>query len=169
MLHRPSAADIIDVSIRETRADWRWRSIPLHLACVVSTCLSLRQTLREIVWSWDEKGLLFWSELAVLRGDWAHRFDLHPASWKNGHGSDIKLDFSDTWVCKVCSLSSPSYSTFTVACSPTFLAMFTPKGLIPNSFCFFFSISVFTSTVHFKWILWKTSNNLNWIVWRVKF
>lgn len=58
-------------------ADWRWRSIPLHLACVVSTCLGLRQTLREIVWSRDERGLLFWSEPAGLHRDWAHLFDLH--------------------------------------------------------------------------------------------
>lgn len=113
VLHRPSAADIIDVSIRETAADWRWRSIPLHLACVVSTCLSLRQTLGEIVWSWDEKGLFCWSELGGLQRDWAHRFDLHPASRKNGHSSDIRLDFSDTWACKACSLSSPSCLTFT--------------------------------------------------------
>lgn len=48
--HRLGAEDIIDVSIREMAADWWWRSIPLHLACVVSTWLSLRQMLWEIIW-----------------------------------------------------------------------------------------------------------------------
>lgn len=47
---RLGAEDIIDVSIREMAADWWWRSIPLHLACVVSTWLSLRQMLWEIIW-----------------------------------------------------------------------------------------------------------------------
>lgn len=76
VLHWPSVTDVIDVSIRETGADWRGRSIPLHLACVVSTCLGPRQTLREIVWSRDERGLLFSSEPVGLHRDWAHRFDL---------------------------------------------------------------------------------------------
>lgn len=117
VLHRSSAADIIDVSSRETAADWRWRSIPLHLACVVSTRFSLKQTLWEIVWKWDEKKLDSCDESSCsaasgLRRDWARRFDLFPASWKNGHGSHIRLDFSDTWACKARSLSSPSYFTF---------------------------------------------------------
>lgn len=117
-LHRLSAPDIIDVSIRKTGVDWRRRSIPLHLACVVSTCLSLRQTLWEIVWSRDGKGSLFWSASAGLQRDWAHRFDLHPASWKNGHSSDIRVDLTDSWACNACSSPLSSYFKFTyLVCS----------------------------------------------------
>lgn len=39
LLFMLKAADIIDVPVSQTGADWRWRSIPLHLARTVSTCI----------------------------------------------------------------------------------------------------------------------------------
>lgn len=36
---------------------------------------------------------LRWERLGERQRNWTHHSDLHPASWKNGLSSDIKLDF----------------------------------------------------------------------------
>lgn len=92
--HRLSAEDIIDVSLREMAADWCWRSIPLHLACVVSTWLSLRQMLWEIIWRWDEKGWASGREIELIT---LTCIQLHG---RTGSARILSWTSGGTWACQ---------------------------------------------------------------------